>query len=241
VILGFFGPALSVASTHAGAFAPGQTGIYTVVVTNSGPDTSGMVTVTDTPPGGWAVTSMMGPGWQCNGNMCTRSDVLNPGASYPPITVTVTVSPSASAILVNSVSVAGGGLPPASATDSTEILFPFASSAFFTYQTSLGSGIYYVGLPDGSLFGYYSYLGGGWIFHFDLGYEYVSPGNGTDLYLFDLSSGHWWYTNGSLFPYLYDFSLNAWLYYFPNSKDPGHYTTNPRYFANMTTGQISTM
>jgi hypothetical protein len=42
------------------------------------------------------------------------------------------------------------------------------------------------------------------------------------------------------FPYLYDFSLNALLYYYPDAGKPGHYTTNPRYFYNFATGQIIT-
>jgi hypothetical protein len=80
------------------------------------------------------------------------------------------------------------------------------------------------------------------LYHFDLGYEYVTAGDsGGDLYFYDLASNHWWYTNSFLFPYLYDFTLNAWLYYFPNTSSPGHYTANPRYFSNLTTGQIITM
>jgi len=63
----------------------------------------------------------------------------------------------------------------------------------------------------------------------------------TSVYLYDLSSGHWWYTSSSLFPYLYDFAMNAWIFYFLNPNSPGHYTTNPRYFANLTTGAIFTM
>jgi hypothetical protein len=39
---------------------------------------------------------------------CTRSDVLGAGASYPPITLTVTVSASAVSPLVNIATVSGG-------------------------------------------------------------------------------------------------------------------------------------
>jgi hypothetical protein len=49
------------------------------------------------------------------------------------------------------------------------------------------------------------------------------------------------YTSSTLFPYLYDFTLNNWLYYFPNTTNPGHYTTNPRYFSDLTTGKIISM
>ena len=113
--------------------------------------------------------------------------------------------------------------------------------AFFSNEVPFANGAYYLQFPDGNLFGYYSSLPQGWIYHFDMGYEHVSPGTGTDVYLFDLASTHTLYTNADLFPYLYDFTLNAWLYYFPDPKNPEHYTSNPRYFANLTAGQIFTM
>ncbi len=104
---------------------------------------------------------------------------------------------------------------------------------------------------DGNPFGYYSVLEGSAssqtsiIDHVDMGFEYVQAGSiPGSLYLYDFASGHWWYTSSSQFPYLYDFTLNTWIYYFPNSSfysPAGHYTTNPRYFANMTTSQIFTM
>lgn len=113
--------------------------------------------------------------------------------------------------------------------------------AFFSGEDNLGSGVYYLAFPDGNLFGYYAYTGGGWIDHFDMGYEYVDPGAGTNVYFWDLSTGHWWYTSASEFPYLYDFTLNAWLYYYPNPQSAGHYSANPRYFVNLATNVIFTM
>jgi hypothetical protein len=47
--------------------------------------------------------------------------------------------------------------------------------------------------------------------------------------------------SSSLFPYLYDFTLNTFIYYFPDTKNAGHYTTNSRYFSNLTTGMAFTM
>ena len=41
----------------------------------------------------------------------------------------------------------------------------------------------------------------------------------------------------STFPYLYDFSLNAWLYYLPDVSNPGRYSHDPRWFFNFATGQ----
>jgi hypothetical protein len=42
------------------------------------------------------------------------------------------------------------------------------------------------------------------------------------------------------FPYLYDFTLQAVLYYFANNTEAGRYTTDPRYFYNTSTKQIIT-
>jgi uncharacterized repeat protein (TIGR01451 family) len=118
-------PALSIAKTHTGAFTQGQAGAtYSVVVSNgasAGP-TSGTVTVTETVPSGLTFVSMSGTGWACSSNTCTRSDVLNPGSSYPAITVTVNVAANATSPQVNAVSVSGGGSAMASATDSTTII-----------------------------------------------------------------------------------------------------------------------
>jgi hypothetical protein len=113
---------LSVSSTHSGSFTQAQTNaMYTIVVSDlaGAEPTAGSVTVTDNLPAGLTLVSIAGSGWNCTANTvsCSRSDVLNPGASYPAITVTVNVSPTASSPLVNSVSVNF-----VSATDSTVIL-----------------------------------------------------------------------------------------------------------------------
>ena len=117
-------PVLTVTKTHTGNFTQGQqNATYTVTVSNTagtGP-TTGTVTVTDTLPSGFALVSMAGTGWTCPSNSCTRSDALNGGSSYPPITVTVNVSFSASSPQVNQVSVSGGGSANASNMDSTTV------------------------------------------------------------------------------------------------------------------------
>jgi uncharacterized repeat protein (TIGR03803 family) len=125
---------------------------------------------------------------------------------------------------------------------------PGVTAAFLAGEAFLGNGIYYLSFPNGTLFGYYGFLTGSpitpnaWIYHLDLGYEYLAEGTPPgSIYIWDLGSGHWWYTSSSLFPYLYDFTLNDWIYYFPNPQSPGHYTTNPRYFSNLTTAQIFAM
>ena len=112
-------------------------------------------------------------------------------------------------------------------------------------EVPLGNGVYYLQFPNGTPFGYYTYLTDPrWIYHFDMGFEYWFDANDgqSGIYFYDFSSSHFFYTSPSFpFPYLYDFSLNTVLYYFPDPNNPGHYTTNPRYFYNFATGQIITM
>ncbi len=113
--------------------------------------------------------------------------------------------------------------------------------AFFNGEDYLSAGVYYLQFPDSNLFGYYEYLSSSILYHFDMGYEAFIPSTGGQIYFFDFASGHWWYSSPSLFPYLYDFTLNSFIYYFPDTKNPGHYSTNPRYFVNLTTQQIFTL
>ena len=118
---------LSVTSTHSGDFAPGQAGAtFVVVVSNAagaGP-TSGAVTVKEVASLGLTVVSMSGPGWTCSNGTCTRSDVLNPGSSYPAITVTVSVAADAPSQVTGQVAVSGGGSVGTSATDPAVVLAP---------------------------------------------------------------------------------------------------------------------
>jgi hypothetical protein len=81
------------------------------------------------------------------------------------------------------------------------------------------------------------------LYHYDMGFEYVIPANDAygDVYFYDFQSGHWWYTGPSLFQNIYDFTLGAWIYYFPDPSNPGHYTTNPRKFAYDMTHVVFTM
>jgi sugar lactone lactonase YvrE len=170
----------------------------------------------------WAIGSL--PAW------ITYSGTA---AGTGPASVTLSVAPNSGAAQTATLSIAGAAVTVNQGT---------THPAFLAGEVTLSNGVYYLQFPDGNLFGYYSYAGNGWIYHFDMGYEYVIPaasGNGASL--FDLSSGHWWYTSGSAFPYVYDFTLKAWLYYFPDTKNAGHYTTSPRYFVNLTTNQIFTM
>jgi hypothetical protein len=116
-----------------------------------------------------------------------------------------------------------------------------AHAGFFAGEVLLSNGVYYLQLPNGNPFGYYAYLPDqNYIYHFDTAYEYVFDANDGQggVYLYDFASLHWWYTSRTFpFPYLYDFSLNALLYYYPDAS-PGRYTHDPRWFFNFGTNQI---
>ena len=115
--------------------------------------------------------------------------------------------------------------------------------AFFAGQVPLVNGVEYLAFPNGNFFGYYAFLDDPrFLYHFDLGYEYVmdaKDGKGG-VYLYDFASGGFFYTGPTFpFPYLYDFSRSAVLYYYPASS-AGHYAANPRYFYDFATRQIIT-
>src|SRR5262249_4504837 len=160
-----------------------------ISVHNKGPGTtSGTVTVADSLPTGMVATAMAGEGWSCTfaSLTCTRSDSLAAGQSYAPITLTVTLTASNPGTVANMASVADGGAVGASAEDST-ILTASVHPAFFAGELAAGNGVYSLRFPNGNLFGYYSYLSGGWIYHFDAGYLAVTPGSGADAYFWDLA------------------------------------------------------
>jgi uncharacterized repeat protein (TIGR01451 family) len=118
---------LAIASAHSGSFTQGQQGVYTVTVSNASTAnvvaTIGTVTATETLPAGMTLVSMSGTGWTCATlPSCTRSDVLAPGASYPPITATVNVAANAATPETNNVNVSGGGSAAGTGSDPTTIL-----------------------------------------------------------------------------------------------------------------------
>jgi uncharacterized repeat protein (TIGR01451 family) len=106
---------LTIVKTHTGNFTRGTNDAYTITVTNSGAAATdgSVVTVTDTLPAGLTPTPWSGSGWTCGISSqtvtCTRSTVLNAGASYPAISIPVTVEQNAPSSLTNTASVSGGG------------------------------------------------------------------------------------------------------------------------------------
>ena len=120
-----------------------------------------------------------------------------------------------------------------------------AHPGFFNGEVPLSNGVYYLQFPGGgNIFGYDSYLSDPrYIYHFDLGYEFVADAADASngVYLYDFASGHWWYTSPQFpFPYVYDFTLNGFLYYFPDTHNAGHYD-EPALLLEPQTGQIITL
>ena len=115
---------------------------------------------------------------------------------------------------------------------------------YFSGEASLGQSNYYLKFSNGNVFGYYEYLSTpNYIYHYDMGFEYYIDANDGQggIYFYDFTSGHFWYTSPTFgFPYVYDFGLKAFLYYYPNANDATRYTSNPRYFYNFSTKQMFT-
>jgi uncharacterized repeat protein (TIGR01451 family) len=104
-------PDLTISKTHVGNFQSGGSGTYTITISNvGGMTTNGIVTVTDDLPTGLTATAFSGSGWSCDLSSltCNRKDNLGPGASYPPLTLTVNVAASSSGTLTNVAKVSGG-------------------------------------------------------------------------------------------------------------------------------------
>ncbi|BDE06623.1 hypothetical protein WPS_18990 [Vulcanimicrobium alpinum] len=134
--------------------------------------------------------------------------------------------------------------PPRDAAGSTRSTQSTPSTnPFFNGEQPLSNGVYYLQFANSNIFGYYAFLSDPhYIYHFDAGYEYVFDSTDPNaVYLYDFASGHFWYTGANQWPYVYDFTLKAELYYYPDTNNAGHYTTNPRYFYNFGTSQVITM
>jgi uncharacterized repeat protein (TIGR01451 family) len=112
---------LAITKSHQGTFSKGQNGaqyfLHVSNAANAGP-TVGTVTVVDTlpvisNPHNLVPVSLAGTGWTCTlaTLTCTRSDVLQPGASYPDITFTVNIPQNITNHFTNTATVSGGGDP----------------------------------------------------------------------------------------------------------------------------------
>ena len=164
---------------------------------------------------------------------------------YSTVGGTITTSPTGVTTITNGSyrgniewdGVTGSGATITLANGSTVV-----PAAFFNGAAQLSDNYYYLALPNGNVFGYYNVNAYPYIFHADMGFEYVFDANDgkSGVYLYDFKSGDFFYTSPSFpFPYLYDFNLDAVLYYYPDPSNPGHYNTNSvRCFYDYATGQI---
>ena len=130
---------LGVTMSHTGNFVAGGTGQYTITVSNA----AGMereentVTVTDTLPTGYSFNAGSGTGWTCSAAAqvvtCTHAPVLNSGASFPALTLTVNVLETAAASVNHTVTVDSPSYDfntaNDSATDATTVVFPNLSTS----------------------------------------------------------------------------------------------------------------
>ena len=121
-------PVLSVTKAHAASFTLATAPGYSVAVSNAAEagTTTGTLTVSEKMPAGLTLEGMSGSGWRCTSTAatCTRSDALNGGASYPPISVTVTVATEGVSQAINEVTLTGGGGTFATATSDTTNIRP---------------------------------------------------------------------------------------------------------------------
>lgn len=132
-------PDLSMTKSHVGNFTVGQTGTYTLKVSNTGGiATSGTITITDVLPTGLTYAgNVTGTGWSCSAVgqevTCTTSNVIaKDGSSTLTFDVNVTTSAPAGVNTVsNTASVVGGGDSTSSGsnTDLATVLSPGLSIA----------------------------------------------------------------------------------------------------------------
>jgi uncharacterized repeat protein (TIGR01451 family) len=106
---------LSLAKTHAGDFVAGTNGVYSIVVSNNGPEPDpGPIQVTDTLPGGLTYQSASGSGWVCNAVAqqvtCDHPGPVAVGASLPGLDLTVAVGGGAAPAVDNTASVASASV-----------------------------------------------------------------------------------------------------------------------------------
>jgi len=78
-------------------------------------------------------------------------------------------------------------------------------------------------LKYSSWFGYYDTADYPLVYEYYLGYEYAYDAGGGGVYLYDYPTGHFFYTQASYFPFVYDFSLNAFLYYYNVNTPHRHF------------------
>lgn len=83
---------------------------------------------------------------------------------------------------------------------------PYPVLGGFAYEDSSWNGSTWLGAHEASDFP--------WVGHLELGWLYLRPGNGTDLYFYSASPDLGdLYTRPDLFPFMYHYSRDTWVYY----------------------------
>ncbi|HLO63431.1 MAG TPA: DUF6701 domain-containing protein, partial [Azonexus sp.] len=141
---------LAITKTRSGALVPGTNAVYTLTVTNKGPDAmAGSVQVVDTLPTGLSYLTHSGTGWTCSGNpvvTCNWSGTLNKDDAAPPLLMTVRVDAAAAGTLVNTATVTGTANDPVAGNNTaTETAAIYTPSYVFTDRActsgvAIGSG-----------------------------------------------------------------------------------------------------
>ena len=141
-------------SATPSAFAVGQNGTYSLLVSNTGSTSSaGAIAVSDPLPAGITTTATpSGTGWNCSASTsttiaCTTSAVLTPGANAPIITAPVAIAAGTASPARNTADVSGGGdsTCPGAAHCSSTIDTPVNAPLIAVSKTLQGSLI--VGVP----------------------------------------------------------------------------------------------
>ena len=231
---------------------PGQVIDYVITCTNASATEISEAKVSYLQPNGTLGAFSQAPGFLQTAILYNilpgQSQQVTSSLTVPAVGAAQGTSPAAGTLIhldVNAAALGSDGNPSGlSVSTTSDVAVVSPPPAFFTGEISLGSGVYYLAFSDGNFFGYYSFLTDpAYIYHFDLGYEYVfdaADGN-AGVYFYDFASSTFFYTSPVFpFPYLYDFTLNTVLYYYPDPTRDGHYSSAPRYFYDFATGTIIT-
>ncbi len=88
------------------------------------------------------------------------------------------------------------------------------------------------GWHESPWFGFYNTNFDPWIFHAEHGWTFADSSSTADgMFLFDLSSSGWFFTREALYPNLFRFNRNAWVFYFVG-------TSVPRQFVDLGSGEF---
>ena len=80
------------------------------------------------------------------------------------------------------------------------------------------------GWHESSWFGTYNVNFDPWVFHLQHEWTFVEASSLPDsMFLFDLASAGWFFTGQGLYPNLFSFGRNAWVFYFAGTSGPRQY------------------